>query len=107
MHSESLDELCQEISRVELLATIKFHGLVVATMYGVPAIAMSVTPKNRNFLRMIERPEMLVSYTNEGLKDRIHKYPARIHQRVRAQMYYGSREGYELLKEKLAESLGE
>lgn len=107
VHSESLDELCQEISRVELLATIKFHGLVVATMYGVPAIAMSVTPKNRNFLRMIERPEMLVSYTNEGLKDRIHKYPARIHQRVRAQMYYGSREGYELLKEKLAESLGE
>lgn len=107
VHSESLEELCQEISKVELLATIKFHGLVVATMYGVPAIAMSVTPKNRNFLRMIERPEMLVSYTNEGLQDRIHKHPARIHQRVRGHLYRSSREGYELLRSKLAESLGE
>ena len=107
VHSESLDELCQEISRVELLATIKFHGLVVATMYGVPAIAMSVTPKNRNFLRMIERPEMLVSYTNEGLKDRIHKYPARIHQKVRAQLHRSSRDGYALLRERIAESIGD
>src|SRR5699024_11062194 len=98
-------ELCQEISKVELLATIKFHGLVVATMYGVPAIAMSVTPKNRNFLRMIERPEMLVSYTSEGLPDRIHKHPARIHQRVRGHLYRTSREGYELLRSKLVESL--
>ncbi|AXK46198.1 polysaccharide pyruvyl transferase family protein [Brachybacterium saurashtrense] len=107
VHSESLEELCQEISKVELLATIKFHGLVVATMYGVPAIAMSVTPKNRNFLRMIERPEMLVSYTNEGLKDRIHKHPARIHQKVRAQLHRSSRDGYALLREKLEESIGE
>lgn len=107
VHSESLAELCQEISKVQLLATIKFHGLVVATMYGVPAIAMSVTPKNRNFLRMIERPEMLVSYTNEGLKDRIVRHPARIHQKVRAFLYYQAREGYGVLRSGLREALGE
>lgn len=107
VYSESLDELCQEISRVELLATIKFHGLVVATMYGVPAIAMSVTPKNRNFLRMIERPEMLVSYTNEGLKDRVVKYPNRVHQLVRAHLYTQARKGYAHLRSELEAELAE
>lgn len=105
VHSESLDELCVELSKVELLATIKFHGLVVGTMYGVPSIAMSVTPKNRNFLRMIERPEMLVSYTNEGLADRVVKYPSRIHQRVRASLYYRALDGYKLLRRELAKAL--
>lgn len=99
--SEDLDEMCREISACSLLATIKFHGLVVATMYGVPAIAMSVTPKNRNFLRMIERPEMLASYTDSGLKDRLSRYPARIHQRVRADLYNRAVAGYQLLEREL------
>ncbi len=43
-------------------------------------IAMSVTPKNRNFLKMIDRAEMLTSYTEPKLKDRLTMYPAPIHQ---------------------------
>ncbi|WP_171021274.1 polysaccharide pyruvyl transferase family protein [Glutamicibacter sp. V16R2B1] len=105
VHSESLSELCAAISSVSALATIKFHGLVVATMYGVPSVAMSVTPKNRNFLRMIERPEMLVSYTDPNLYKHLSHYPARIHQRVRGGLYREAREGYRVLKETIAQHI--
>lgn len=101
VHSNDLDEMCQQISACSLLATIKFHGLVVATMYGVPAIAMSVTPKNKNFLRMIQRPEMCASYTDPKLADRLSRHPARIHQRVRADLYNRSRDGYALLRSQM------
>lgn len=105
IHSNSLAELCAAISSVSALATIKFHGLVVATMYGVPAIAMSVTPKNRNFLRMIERQEMLVSYTDSNLHKHLSNYPARIHQRVRGGLYREAREGYRVLKECMSQNI--
>lgn len=101
--SESLDELCEAISSCSQLATIKFHGMVVATMYGIPSIAMSVTPKNRNFLRMIERPEMLSSYRSDDLPNRLSHYPAAIPQRVRASLFRQSTNGYTLLKQKLEE----
>ncbi|MGJ6980117.1 polysaccharide pyruvyl transferase family protein [Aestuariimicrobium soli] len=104
-HSEDLDELCQQISSCSALATIKFHGLIVATMYGVPSIAMSVTPKNRNFLRMIERTEMLCSYTDPNVYQRLSHYPARIPQKVRGDLYRRSRAGYEHLRKVMAETL--
>lgn len=103
--SEDLDTLCQEISSCSALASIKFHGVVVATMYGIPSIAMSVTPKNRNFLRMIERPEMLSSYTNENLYRHLSFHPARIPQKVRGALYRESTAGYHRLKEVLAHEL--
>ena len=40
--SDSLDGLCTQISSCSLLATIKFHGMIVAAMYGIPSIALSV-----------------------------------------------------------------
>ena len=104
-YSDDLDEMCRQISACSMLATIKFHGLVVATMYGVPSVAMSVTPKNRNFLRMIERSEMLCSYTNEDLYQRIPHYPARIHQRVRGALWTQAREGYAHLERAMGEAI--
>lgn len=106
-HSESLDEMCAQISACTMLASIKFHGLVVATMYGIPTIAMSVTPKNKNFLRMIQRPEMAASYRDPQVKDRVTAYPATIHTLVRGNLYRRSVAGYEVLKNALAAELGE
>lgn len=105
VYSDDLKVLCREISKCSLLATIKFHGLVVASMYGIPSIAMSSTPKNRNFLRMIERPEMLASYTDAGLEDRICRYPARIPHATRYSLYRRSVQGYARLKEVMGLSL--
>jgi polysaccharide pyruvyl transferase WcaK-like protein len=102
-YSESLEEMCQEISKCSLLASIKFHGMVVASMYGIPTIAMSVTPKNRNFLKMLEREEMLVSYTDTNLFKRLSYYPANIHTIVRGNLFRRSKQGYLLLKEMLQE----
>ncbi|MGV0408915.1 polysaccharide pyruvyl transferase family protein [Corynebacterium resistens] len=104
--SNSLKELCAEISGLSALATIKFHGMVVATMYGIPSIAMSVTPKNRNFLRMIERSEMLQSYTSENLYKHLSWFPARIPNRTRYWLSKESRRGYEHLKDALQEAIG-
>ena len=104
-YSDDLNEMCQAISSCSLLATIKFHGMIVATMYGIPSIAMSVTPKNLNFLRMIERSEMAASYTNPNVKDHLSYYPARIPQLVRGNLYRRSTEGYQVLKKALAEAL--
>lgn len=103
--SESLDYLCQMIGSCSFLASIKFHGLVVATMYGVPTIAMSVTLKNRNFLRMIERPEMLCGYGSEGLSDRLPHSPTRVPQHIIADLATRSGTGYQLLRDKLLEVL--
>lgn len=105
IHSEDLDELCRQIGACSMLATIKFHGMVVATMYGVPSIAMSVTPKNRNFLRVIERPEMLASYTDSALEKRLSYFPSRIPQVVRGQLFRQAKEGYALLNETLDKHL--
>jgi len=105
-YSDSLDEMCSEIASCSMLATIKFHGLIVATMYGIPSIAMSVTPKNRNFLKMIERPEMLTSYTDPKLKDRLTMYPAPIHQLVRGNLFRRATDGYKVLKKELSKAIG-
>ncbi|MGO0577039.1 polysaccharide pyruvyl transferase family protein [Ornithinimicrobium panacihumi] len=106
-HSDSLEEMCIEISKCTLLASIKFHGMVVATMYGVPTIAMSVTPKNKNFLRMIQRPEMAAGYRDPHLKDRVTAHPAKIHTLVRGNLHRRAVAGYEVLKDALAQHLDE
>jgi polysaccharide pyruvyl transferase WcaK-like protein len=104
-HSEDLHEMCRQISACSMIATIKFHGLVVATMYGIPAIAMSDTAKNRNFLRLIERQEMLCKYTDSQLSERISHHPARIHSSVSSALNRHAREGYEVLRRAVENAL--
>lgn len=104
-HSEDLNELCVAVGSCSQLATIKFHGMVVAAMYGVPSIAMSGMPKNANFLRMIDRSEMLSSYSQSDLVDRLSKFPARIHQRVRADLYGRATAGYARLIEVMNDTI--
>lgn len=74
VYSESLDELCQEISSCKMLASMKFHGTVVALNYGIPSIVLSATDKNRNLMRMIERKELLSSLNDQTLANRVHPF---------------------------------
>ncbi|GGU27538.1 polysaccharide pyruvyl transferase family protein [Nocardioides albus] len=53
VYTESLDELTRSIGECTAFASMKFHGSVVATMYGVPSIVMIPTNKNRNFMKRI------------------------------------------------------
>ncbi len=69
--SEDLAVLTRAIGECTVLATMKFHGLVVATMYGVPALALIRTDKNRNFLRRIDRPDLATGIDDPELADRL------------------------------------
>lgn len=107
VYTEDLDEMCEAISSCDMLATIKFHGMVVATMYGIPAIAMSVTPKNKNFLKMINIDGMCHSYRSPGLADKLPEIPEPIDPETISWLRSESTEGYKVLKEAIAEELSE
>jgi polysaccharide pyruvyl transferase WcaK-like protein len=65
--SDDLDVISRAIGECSALASMKFHGVVAATMYGVPAIATMPTSKTRNFMRRIGRPDLLSAYSNPEL----------------------------------------
>ncbi|MBP3221673.1 MAG: polysaccharide pyruvyl transferase family protein [Neisseriaceae bacterium] len=105
-HYENLDDMIVAISGCDILATIKFHGMVVATRYKIPSIAMSTTPKNRNFLRMLERTEMLCGYGDENLYKHLPYYPASIHSQVVYRLVKQSQAGYIRLLSAMKSILG-
>ena len=104
-YSDSLEEMCQAISACSILASIKLHGMIMATMYGVACIAMTDSPKNRSFLRMIDRMDLQASYDDPRLKDHLPQYPAPIHRLVRNSLACRAVAGYDLLKLAMADAL--
>lgn len=67
VHSEDLDVLTRAIGECTVLASMKFHGTVVATMYGVPSIVLVPTNKNRAFMERIGRSELVAAHHSDKL----------------------------------------
>lgn len=67
--SDDLNTISRAIGECTVMASMKFHGVVVATMYGVPCIVLMPTAKNRNFIRAIGRPDLLSAFSNPELPD--------------------------------------
>lgn len=67
VYSEDLAELSRAIGECTVLASMKFHGTVVATMYGVPSIVLVPTNKNRNFMARIGRTDLVASHDSDRL----------------------------------------
>jgi polysaccharide pyruvyl transferase WcaK-like protein len=65
--TDDLDAISRAIGECSAFATMKFHGVIVATMYGVPSIALMPTTKTKNFLRGIDRLDLLSAYSNPEL----------------------------------------
>ena len=65
--TDDLAEISRAIGECSVFATMKFHGVIVATMYGVPSIGLMPTTKTRNFLRSIGRLDLLSAYSNPQL----------------------------------------
>ena len=84
--SDDLGELTRAIGECTMLASHKFHGTVVAVSYGIPSISMSTTDKNRNLLRRLGRPDLLCSFDDPNLPDRLTLLPAPINLAVRDEM---------------------
>jgi polysaccharide pyruvyl transferase WcaK-like protein len=82
--SDDLATLTRAIGGCTMLASHKFHGTVVATAYGVPAISMSTTDKNRNLLDRLGRPDLVCAFDDPSLPERIVAEPAPPDSAVRA-----------------------
>lgn len=65
--SDDLAVLTRAIGECTMLASHKFHGTVVATAYGIPAISMSTTDKNRHLLGRLGRPDLVCAYDDPRL----------------------------------------
>jgi polysaccharide pyruvyl transferase WcaK-like protein len=76
--SENCEALSKAIGQCTAIVSMKFHGTVVATMYGVPSTVLIPTNKNRNFMNRIERGELLSHHDSSDLSKRFTTAPAPI-----------------------------
>lgn len=76
--ADNCEDLSRAIGECTVLASMKFHGTVVATMYGVPSVVMMPTDKSRNFMRRIDRYDLISHYTSDTLVDLVTSIPAPI-----------------------------
>ena len=69
--SDSLDDISRAIGECAVFATMKFHGVVVATSYRVPSIVLMPSAKTVRFATRIGRPEMVTHFADASLPDRV------------------------------------
>ncbi len=98
VYSEDLMHLCSAIGQCALVLSMKFHVLVVGTMYGVPVIQLSSTQKNRNLFRYLQRPDLLGNYNDELLYRKVPPVPAPIHSLIGRKLKRDAAQGYDVLK---------
>lgn len=99
--SEDLGTLTHAIGGCTMLASHKFHGTVVATAYGIPAISMSTTDKNRNLLRRLGRPELVCAFDDPSLPDRLSADPTPPDAVIRADLRRAATAALGALRERL------
>lgn len=98
-YSNDLMELCAELGKCKLVLSMKFHALVIGTMYQVPVIQLSSTQKNRNLFRYLQRPDLLGNYQDTELYRKVPPIPAPIHSLLVRKLKRDAAQGYEALKQ--------
>ncbi len=73
-----LFELTKAIGACDVIASTKFHGCVVATAYGIPAITLTTTDKFLSLYKMMERRDLIGHYIHPDIHERLGKYMAPI-----------------------------
>lgn len=101
VYSNDLMELCYALGQCTLVLSMKFHALVVGSMYGVPVIQLSSTQKNRNLFRYLQRPDLLGNYHDEFLFRKIPPVPAPIHSLMVRKLKRDATQGYASLKKEM------
>lgn len=96
--TESLDEQILALATCDMVASMKFHGTLVAAMHGVPAVSLSSTDKTRNFLTAIDRRDLFSAFNAPDLPDRVPRVPARISPHTRSAYRQGALEAYDQLR---------
>lgn len=98
IRSENIDELTKSIGECTVLASMKFHGCVVAAMYGVPAIILVPTDKFKNFYKLLERPDLISSYRDPDCSQHVSPYMAPIPLIVRERLKLETKQTLNMLK---------
>ncbi len=91
---------CRAIGECHALASMKFHGSVVATMYGSPSIVLSPTDKSRNFMHRIER-EDLSNLKDESIADHFSPFMAKIPHITRSSLASRARDSLDRVRQTL------
>ncbi|MHA6964317.1 polysaccharide pyruvyl transferase family protein [Zobellella denitrificans] len=97
IYSNDLMELCKSLGECNLVLSMKFHALVVGSMYSVPVIQLSSTQKNRNLFRYMQRPDLLGNYHDSELYRKIPPIPAPIHSLLVRKLKRDAAQGYSAL----------
>lgn len=105
IYSESLDDMTKAIGECTALVSMKFHGSVVATMYGVPSTVLIPTNKNRNFMKRIGRDDLLSRFDDKTLCERFQPAPAAIEPASVDMLRARARDVLEQLERKIGENV--
>ncbi|MCL2465653.1 MAG: polysaccharide pyruvyl transferase family protein [Micrococcales bacterium] len=67
LHFDTVKEISSSIGGLDVLLSMKFHGAVVATAYGVPSITLSRSAKSESLFRRIDRLPLLSSLDDDEI----------------------------------------
>lgn len=65
--TDDLDAISRAIGECRVFASMKFHGVIVAAMYGVTPISIKSSTKTSSFLTDVGRPELLSTFDDPAL----------------------------------------
>lgn len=105
VYSASLDDLTRSIGECHAIVSMKFHGTVVATMYGVPSTVLIPTNKNHNCMRRIGCDDLLSKFDDPTLCERFNPMPAPIDSAAVTMLRDGATGLMERLKNQLKATL--
>lgn len=103
--SDDLDVLSAAIGGLHALVTMKFHGTVVATAYGVPSVVLSATSKSRFLYRRLDRLPLLSSMTDGSIFQKIGLAEIRVPDMVRRELCADADAGVRELVNMVAQDL--
>lgn len=105
IYTESLNDLMIAIGECDALASMKFHGTVVATMYGIPSIVLIPTNKNKNFMDRIGLASQVSKFDSKNLPQVFDSLPAAINAHDIANLRHSTLDMFEKLKKSIKDSL--
>lgn len=105
IYTESLTELMTSIGECDALASMKFHGTVVATMYGIPSIVLIPTNKNKNFMDRIGLVSQVSKFDSANLPQVFDTLPLSINARHIANLRHSTSDLFDQLKKAIKDSL--
>ncbi|WP_211215815.1 polysaccharide pyruvyl transferase family protein [Microbacterium indicum] len=68
---EDLDEISRALGECSLVLSMKLHTTIVASMYGVPTVAVNPVVKAKQFMRALEREDLVFHPLDPALRARV------------------------------------